>query len=169
MGVARNPLLPRPLSQPTGPAISMLPCPSCRACSPLVPRVLQNPLSLTTLQAPLQPQRQEEEKWNTPSSGVPCMFHISSVSTSPTPTKAGEEPRLGLGKCAWLSHCPNAHQPCVPMLTCLIGAAVRAIPAVNVAKCSVRYGPTLSKRSMTKAACELQGLVAKVQDTKIHI
>ena len=65
------------------------------------------------------------------------LFPISSASLLiSNPYLAGEEPTLGIGKCAWLSHCPNAHQRCVPMLTCLIGAAARAIPAVNVAKCS---------------------------------
>ena len=87
-----------PLSQPTGPAISMLPCPSCRACS-----CLAKPAQPHHPPGSLQPQRQEGEKWNTksPSSGVPCMFCISSVSLSPSPTcLAGEEPTLGLGKCA---------------------------------------------------------------------
>jgi len=70
---------PSPLSQLTGPAISML---SCRACLPLStgakPAQPHHPPGF------LQPQRQEGKKWNTklPSSGVPCMFHLSSVSTS---------------------------------------------------------------------------------------
>lgn len=61
------------------------------------------------------------------------LFPISSASLLiSNPYLAGEEPTLGIGKCAWLSHCPNAHQRCVPMLTCLIGAAARAISAVNL-------------------------------------
>lgn len=95
---------------------------------------------------------------------VPYLFRIYISN----PYQVGEEPTLDLGKCAWLSHCPNAHQRCIPMLTCLIGAAARAIPAVNVAKCSTPSSHR-PKRSVTKAASELQGLVAKVQDTNLRL
>ena len=120
MGVARNPLLPRPLSQPTGPAISMLPCPSCRACSPLVPRVLQNPLSLTTLQAPSN--RNDRKEKNGIRNRLLVVFHACSISLpylhlQPLPSRGRTDARprkvclaLALPERP-LTLCPHAHLP----------------------------------------------------------
>lgn len=104
--------------------------------------VLQNPLNLATIQAPSNHNDRKEK--NGIRYRLLVVFHACSVSllhlstsllhlfSISNPYLAGEEPTLSLGKCAWLSHCPNAHQRCVPMLTCLIGAAARAIHAVNL-------------------------------------
>ena len=88
-----------PLSQPTGPAISM---PVMQSLLP----VLQNPLSLTTLQAPSNHNDRKEK--NGIRNRLLVVFYACSVSlpylfriSPPSPTcLAGEEPTLGLGKCA---------------------------------------------------------------------
>ena len=97
--------------------------------------VLENPLSLTTIQAPSNHNDRKEKNeirnrllvvFHACSDSLPYLFFISS----PSPTRGRidarpREVRLALAL-------PERPPTLCPMLTCLIGAAARAILAVNL-------------------------------------